>query len=87
MPLTRAKARSPSPPYGENPSGILLLLATKVRGRLLSDGVRGLISMGSKKQRASWVPALIKSPDPFAPLQKWQSTIATVWMCWRLGCT
>ena len=27
--------------------------------------------MHSKKQRASWVPALIKPPDPFAPLQEW----------------
>ena len=34
------------------------------------DG-RGLILMHSKKQRASWVPALIKPPDPFAPLQEW----------------
>jgi hypothetical protein len=27
--------------------------------------------MHSKKQRASWVPALIKPPGPFAPLQEW----------------
>jgi hypothetical protein len=27
--------------------------------------------MHSKKQRASWVPALIKPPDPFAPLLGW----------------
>jgi hypothetical protein len=28
--------------------------------------------MDSKKNRAAWVPALIKPPDPFA-LQEWQS--------------
>ena len=27
--------------------------------------------MRSKKQRAPWVPALIKPPDPLASLQEW----------------
>ena len=36
----------------------------------MRDG-RGLILTHSKKQWASWVPAFIKPPDPFAPLQEW----------------
>ena len=30
-------------------------------------------SMDTEKQRAPWVPALIEPPDPFAPLEEWQS--------------
>jgi hypothetical protein len=37
----------------------------------MSDGARGLIFMHLKKQRASWVPALIKPPVPLASLQEW----------------
>jgi hypothetical protein len=29
--------------------------------------------MDTKKQRAPWVPALIRPPDPLAPLQEWQA--------------
>jgi hypothetical protein len=29
--------------------------------------------MDSEKKRAPWVPALIETPDPSAPLQEWQS--------------